>query len=53
MNEFVQVIMTKYKNKANQNIPNYTGLVITRVCVCVLVISRVNTSHLNTSLNYR
>ena len=49
MNESIQVIVTKCKNRAKQNIPNYTGLVI----ASVLVISHVNTSYLNTSLNYR
>ena len=33
MNESVQVIVTKYKNRAKQNIPNYTRLVIARVLV--------------------
>ena len=33
MNESVQVIVTKYKNRAKQNIPNYTWLVIARVLV--------------------
>ena len=33
MNESIQVIVTKYKNRAKQNIPTYTGLIIARVLV--------------------
>ena len=29
--KFVQVIMTKYQNRAKQNIPNYTGSIIAQV----------------------
>ena len=42
LNESVHESVTKYRKQSNQNIPNYTGTVTTRV----------NTSQLNTSLNY-
>ena len=41
MNESVQVIVTKYKNRAKQNIPNYTRLVIARVLVSYLTCEHI------------
>ena len=43
LNEFVHDSVTTYRKQSKQNIPNYAGTITTRV----------NISHLNTSLNYR
>ena len=41
LNESVHVTVTKYKNKAKQNIPNYTGTVITRVLASYLTCEHI------------